>query len=97
MLEIIVGAIANLLTRFLPFIFLKKHYKKFLFLKNEFPIVLLTILTLYMIFTQNLEIKELEYKLIGIGISIFVHIIFRKFLLSVFAGSFVYIFLINKF
>lgn len=97
MLEIIIGAIANLLTRFLPFIFFKKHYKKFLFLKDEFPIVLLTILTLYMLFPEDLNLNELKYKLIGVSITIILHLLFRKFLLSVFIGSFIYILLLNKF
>ena len=97
MLEIIISAVANLLTRFLPFIFFKKHYRKFLFLKDEFPIVLLTILTLYMLFPENLNLNELKYKLIGVSITIVLHLLFRKFLLSVFIGSFIYILLINKF
>ena len=97
MLEIIIGTVANLLTRFLPFIFFKKHYKKFLFLKDEFPVVLLTILTLYMLFPENLNLNELKYKLIGVSITIILHLLFRKFLLSVFIGSFIYILLLNKF
>jgi len=97
MLEMIIGAIANFFTRFLPFMFFKKHYKKFLFLKDEFPTVLLTILTLYMLFPENSNLNELKYKLIGISITVILHLLFRKFLLSVFIGSFIYILLLNKF
>jgi len=97
MLEITIGAIANLLTRFLPLLFLKKYYKSFLFLKDEFPIILLTILTLYMTFPENLSFKELDYKFIGICVTIIIHLLFRKFLLSIFMGSFVYILMLNVF
>ena len=96
MLEILAAAIANLLTRFLPFIFFKKHYKKFLFLKDEFPVVLLTILTLYMIFPKHLNLNILKEQLIAIGITIILHLLFRRFLLSVFVGSFAYIVLANQ-
>ncbi|SDN95777.1 Branched-chain amino acid transport protein AzlD [Desulfonauticus submarinus] len=96
MLEIIIGAIANLLTRFLPFIFLKRYSKKFLFLKDELPVVLLTILTLYTIFpTGEVNLNELKFRLIGIIVTSILHLFFRQFLLSVFVGSFCYILLIN--
>ncbi len=94
MLEILVGALANLLTRFLPFVFLKKHAKRFLFLKDDFPVVLLTILTLYILFPKDID-YTLKYQLISIVVTIIFHLIFRKFLLSIFIGSFLYIYLIN--
>ena len=94
--EIIIAAIANLLTRFLPFIFLKKYYKDFLYLKNEFPTVMLTILTLYMIYSKDISILNFSYKLFGVFITIIIHLLFRRFLLSVFIGSLTYIILINS-
>ena len=50
-----------------------------------------------MIFPENLNLNELKYKLIGVSITIILHLLFRKFLLSVFIGSFIYILLLNKF
>jgi len=95
MLEILVGALANILTRFLPFVFFKKHAKKFVFLKDDLPVVLITILTLYIVFPKNIDFYILQYQLIGIAATIITHLIFRKFLLSIFIGSLLYIYLIN--
>ncbi len=95
MLEILVAAFANILTRFLPFVFFKKHAKKFVFLKDDLPIALLTILTLYVIFQKSVDFYILEYRLLSIVMTIIIHIIFRKFLLSIFIGSLFYIYLIN--
>lgn len=95
MLEILVGAIANLLTRFLPLLFLRKHAQKFLFLKDEFPTVLLTILTLYLLFPQEINFHNLKYQLISLIVAMVFHLLFRRFLLSIFVGSFLYIYFIN--
>jgi len=97
MLDLIAAAFANLLTRFLPLLFFKKHYKKFLFLKDQFPVVLLTILTLYILFPKELDLVDLKYKLLGVAVTITIHLLFRRFLLSIFTGSIVYILLVNKF
>ncbi len=97
MIEILVAAFANFLTRFLPILFLKKHYKRFLFLKEDFPTVLLTILTLYILFPKELDLQILSYELVAIVVTIVIHLLFRRFLLSIFLGSMVYIVLINNF
>ena len=97
MLEILTGALANALTRFLPFVFFKRHADKFIFLKDEFPVVLLTILTFYILFPQELDLNDLKYKLIAIITTIAIHLAFRRFLLSIFVGSFAYIYLANRF
>jgi len=96
MFEVLTATFANLLTRFLPFIFLKKYAKKFIFLKDEFPVVLLSILTLYILFPHDIDWNLLKYKLIAIATTIIIHLYFRRFLLSIFIGSFVYIFLVNR-
>ncbi len=95
MIEFVVGAIANMLTRFLPFMFFKRHTNKFLFLKDDFPIVLLTILTLYILFPEKINFNILNYKLISIAFTIITQLIFRRFLLSIFIGSILYIYLVN--
>ncbi|GAB6888969.1 hypothetical protein JCM13304A_24710 [Desulfothermus okinawensis JCM 13304] len=95
MLEFLIGAIANLFTRFLPFIFFKKHANKFLFLKEDFPVVLITILTLYILFPDRLNTILLKFQLLGILITITIHLIARNALLSIFLGSLCYIYLIN--
>ncbi len=95
MIEILTAAFANFLTRFLPFIFLRKYANRFLFLKDDFPVVLLTILTLYIIFPKNVEFQALSYQLIAILVTVVLHLTFKKALVSIFLGSFFYIFLLN--
>lgn len=95
MLEILIGAIANLFTRFLPFIFFKNHANKFLFLKDDFPVVLITILTLYILFPVDLNLSVLKFQLVGVLITSVIHLVAQNDLLSIFLGSALYIYLVN--
>ena len=97
MSEILMAAIANLMTRYLPFIFLKRYYTRLLYLNREFPAVLLVVLTMYMIYSQDASSQILLYKICGILITILIHLTFRRSLLSIFIGSVIYITIVNNF
>jgi len=97
MTEILMAAIANLMTRYLPFIFLKRYYTRLLYLNREFPLVLLVVLTLYMFYAQDASSQILLYKICAILITILIHLIFRRSLLSIFIGSVIYIAIVNSF
>ncbi len=97
MTEILMAAIANLMTRYLPFIFLKRYYTRLLYLNREFPTVLLVVLTLYMFYAQDASSQILLYKICGILITILIHLAFRRSLLSIFFGSVIYIVIVNSF
>lgn len=96
MFEVFIAAIANFMTRALPFVIFKKLPKKLVLFELFFPSIILSILLLYIIFNNRTQ-NSLVYinQFIGILVTIALHLKFKHYLISIFGGTFVYICLLH--
>jgi branched-subunit amino acid transport protein AzlD len=97
-LAIIVMAIANYLTRVIPFLFFaKKEPPSFvLFIEKNFPPIIMTILIFYTLanvdfVNEMYGIKEFS----SILLTAFLHIRYNNYLVSIFVGTFFYMALVQ--
>ncbi|MCJ8325711.1 MAG: AzlD domain-containing protein [Campylobacterales bacterium] len=97
-LAILVMVIVNYFTRALPFLFFrKKKLPKFLvYIERFFPPVIMTILVFYTL--KDVNFVEYPYALKEVGAILFtgvLHVVFKNYLVSIFAGTIFYMFLLQ--
>jgi branched-subunit amino acid transport protein AzlD len=97
-LAIIVMAIANYLTRLIPFLFFTRTEPPYyvIFIEKNFPPIIMTILIFYTLanvdFVNELYgIKEFS----SILLTAFLHIRYNNYLVSIFTGTFFYMVLVQ--
>ena len=92
-LAIVIMAVANFITRVVPFVFFVKHNppKIIEYVAKYFPPMILVILVFYTL--SNIDFVNQYYGLkevIGILITAFLHIKFNNYLVSIIAGTISY-------
>jgi len=97
-IAIVIMAIANLLTRALPFLFFAKkeppHY--IIFIEQNFPPIIMVILIFYTLSSIDLVNQLYGLKeIVAIGITAYLHIKFNNYLVSIFLGTLFYMFLVQ--
>ena len=97
-LAILVMAIANLITRAIPFIFFnKKSPPKYIkFISDNFPAIIMIILIFYTL--AKVDFANAPYglkEIIAIGITAFLHIRLNNYLISILVGTISYMVLIQ--
>jgi len=97
-LAIAVMTLVNYLTRVFPFVFFrKKEPPSFIvFIETYFPPVIMTILILYTL--KDIDFQSSPYGLKEIGavfFTAFLHITLKNYLISIFAGTIFYMFLVQ--
>ena len=95
MIEILIASIANFITRIFPFILFKRIPKELKIFELYFPAIILIILILYIVTQNNTNTHTYINQFIGIIATIVLHLRFNHYLISIFGGSFVYIYLVN--
>jgi len=97
-LAILVMAIANLITRAIPFIFFnKKSPPKYIkFISDNFPAIIMIILIFYTL--AKVDFANAPYglkEIIAISITAFLHIRLNNYLISILVGTISYMVLIQ--
>ncbi len=95
MIEIFVASIANFLTRAFPFLIFKKIPQKLKVFERYFPSAVLVILILFILQDKIKTKDDILLNLLGVGVTILLHLKFKNYLLSIFGGSAIYIILLN--
>jgi len=99
-LAIFVMAIANLMTRAIPFIFFNKKSPPayIVFVEKGFPPIIKTILIFYTLGKIDFTLAPYGIKeLISIFITVIFHIKYSNYLISIFVGTFTYMFMVQYF
>jgi branched-subunit amino acid transport protein AzlD len=99
-IAIVIMAVVNYFTRFLPFLFFKKKElpSYIVFIERFFPAVIMTILIVY-------SVKDIDFNLAphglkeigGILFTAILHILVKNYLISIFAGTIFYMGLVQYF
>jgi len=95
---IVILALANIITRALPFWILKnaKEYKLLGYIEKRFPLIILVILIFYTLINVDFSTSPFAYKeIIGILTAIILHLIKGNYLLSIFGSTLVYMALVQ--
>lgn len=97
-LAIILMALVNLFTRALPFIFFRKKELPvvLIYIEKYFPAVIMTILVVFTL--KDVSFIDAPYGLKEIGAIAFtgmLHLVFKNYLVSIFAGTIFYMFLVQ--
>jgi len=95
MLEILIAAIANFITRIFPFVIFRKIPKRLKIFELYFPSTILIILILYIITKNNTNTHINISQVIGIIATVVLHLRFKHYLVSIFGGTFIYICFLN--
>ncbi|CAM2778482.1 branched-chain amino acid transporter permease [Helicobacter burdigaliensis] len=99
LLAIIAATLGTALTRFLPFLILKKHssshYLKYL--QNTMPLLIMTLLVFYSLSGLNWQESYGIYEILGILCSALCFLWFKNAVLSIFAGIIFYMVMIRFF
>jgi len=101
MYSIILIAIMSLVTiviRFLPFIiFSGKTTPKFInYLGDKLPYAIMGMLVIYCLKDVNIFVaKNILPEMIGVGVTVIVHLLKKNFLLSMLSGTAIYMFLVQ--
>jgi branched-subunit amino acid transport protein AzlD len=95
MVEILIASVANFITRIFPFVLFKRIPKRLKIFKLYFPATILIVLILYIITQNNTHTYIYIHQFIGIIVTIVLHLRFNHYLISIFGGSFVYIYFVN--
>ncbi|ADV45947.1 branched-chain amino acid transporter permease [Nitratifractor salsuginis] len=95
---VFVMALANLLTRAAPFLFFSRHRppRLVIFIEQNFPPVILTILILYTL--SGVDLTQAPYgirELLGIAVTVLLHWRWRNYLVSIFGGTAFYMVLVQ--
>ncbi len=90
--------IANYLTRVFPFLFFIKHSppKFVLFIENNFPPIIMTILIIYSL--SSIDFKVAPYgakEILAVMVTAILHFKFGNYLVSIFAGTIFYMLLVQ--
>ena len=93
---IAVAGLANFITRALPFILFTKNAppKWIVFLGTYFAPMIITILIFYTLKNSNFIQIDGYLQIIAIIFTIIIHFVFNNYLVSVFGGTFFYMFLL---
>ena len=97
-LAIAVMAIANFITRVVPFLFFaKKEPPKYIvFIEKSFPPIIMTILIFYTLGKIDFSIAPYGLKeLFAVALTAFLHIKYGNYLVSIFVGTAFYMFLVQ--
>ncbi len=99
-LAILVMAIANYFTRVFPFLFF--HSKEppaiIIYIEKFFPPIIMTILIFYSLNqVDNSSISTLFYQILAVIGTLFLHLRFNNYLISIIAGTFLYMILVQYF
>lgn len=95
---ILVMVAANYLTRVTPFLFfVKKEPPAFIVtIERAFPPIIMTILVFYSL--KEIDFQSTPYganELLSVAVTIFLHLSVKNYLVSIFAGTFCYMILIQ--
>lgn len=97
-IAILIMAVVNYSTRLLPFLFFrKKELPEFLvYIERFFPAVIMIILVFYTL--KDISFIEYPFALKEVGAILFtgvLHLLFKNYLVSIFAGTIFYMFLVQ--
>ncbi len=95
---IVLMSVANYLTRAFPFLFFIKHSppKFVLFIEENFPPIIMTILIIYSLSGVDFEVPPYGAKEISaVIITALLHFRFGNYLVSIFIGTLFYMFLVQ--
>jgi len=95
---IILMALVNLFTRALPFIFFRKKElpSVLVYIEKYFPAVIMTILVVFTLKDVNFSVMPYGFKEVGgILFTGVLHLVFKNYLVSIFAGTIFYMFLVQ--
>ena len=99
LITIALVSLGTMLTRFLPFLIFKSDSKtpKFIeYLGKALPSSVFAMLIIYCLKDVNIFVaKNVVPEMIGVGVTIIVHLLKKNFLLSMFCGTAIYMFLIQ--
>ena len=98
LIYVTVFAVANFLTRVIPFAFFSKHKPPHYieFIGKYFPPIIITILIFYTLKDSNFtEYESIAKQMSAISLTLGLQIIAKNYLLSVFGGTAFYIYLVN--
>ncbi len=96
-ISIAVMVLANLLTRIFPFFFAKRELpKSIIFVEKNFPPIIMTILIFYTLGKVNLHTAPYGTReLTAVITTAWLHWKFGNYLVSIFAGTVVYMILVH--
>ena len=99
-LAILVMALANLLTRAVPFLFFRKKSPPayIIFIEKSFPPIIMTILVFYTL--GSIDFSNAPYGLkefLAVFITAILHIKYSNYLVSIFMGTISYMFMVQYF
>ena len=97
-IAILVMAIANYITRIFPFLFFIKHKppRIILYIEKNFPPIIMTILIFYTL--GSIDFTKAPYgikEIVAIALTIFLHLGFDNYLVSIFGGTIFYMLLVQ--
>jgi len=97
-IAIAIMTIVNIITRVFPFLFFRKNElpSYISFIEKFFPAIIMTILIVYSV--KDVEFSLFPYGLKELGAIVFtaiLHISFKNYLVSIFAGTIFYMFLVQ--
>lgn len=99
LITIALVSLGTMLTRFLPFLIFKSDSKtpKFIeYLGKALPSAVFAMLIIYCLKDVNIVVaKNVVPEMIGVGVTIIVHLLKKNFLLSMFCGTAIYMFLVQ--
>ncbi|MFK2823169.1 branched-chain amino acid transporter permease [Arcobacter sp. YIC-80] len=97
-IAIAIMAVVNFFTRVFPFLFFRKNElpSYVVFIEKFFPAVIMTILIVYSVKDVDFSLAPYGLKEIGgILFTAILHIIFKNYLISIFAGTIFYMTLVQ--
>ena len=93
----ILMSLATYVTRLTPFVFFSQHHERSLlkFVAKYTPPMVMTILVMYMLKGVQYNSVEGLYYILALLVTVLFHLCIRNALLSIFAGTIVYMFAIQ--
>ena len=99
LITIALVSLGTMLTRFLPFLIFKSDSKtpKFIeYLGKALPSAVFAMLIIYCLKDVNIfVVKNVVPEMIGVGVTVIVHLLKKNFLLSMLCGTAIYMFLVQ--
>lgn len=99
LITIALVSLGTMLTRFLPFLIFKSDSKtpKFIeYLGKALPSAVFAMLIIYCLKDVNIfVVKNVVPEMIGVGVTVIVHLLKKNFLLSMLCGTVIYMFLVQ--
>lgn len=99
-LAVIVMAVANYFTRVFPFLFFhsKEPPQLILYIEKFFPPIIMTILVFYSL--NQIELEKFPHglhEILAVALTIFLHLRFNNYLISIIASTIFYMLLVQYF